>query len=117
MMDDTKAPAPKPDMIEQAGELIRRFGKGEAISGTLYHDRNAAIVLVSSILAVAGELRDIHNVLHEINQHASALLALAQGDDLGGVRMAEGINNPDDGGSWGEYQHIKATTFPEEVSW
>lgn len=65
-MDDTKAPAPKPDLLAEAGELMRRFAKGEAISGTLYSDRNAAIVLASSILAVAGELRDIHNVLVDV---------------------------------------------------
>lgn len=73
-MDDTNER--KVDLLAEAGELMRRFAKGEAISGTLYHDRNAAIVLASAILAVAGELRDIHNMLlHEINQHAGALLA------------------------------------------
>ena len=62
----------KPDMLEQAGELIRRFSKVEAIGSTLYTDRNAAIVIASAVLAVAGELRDIHNVLDEINGRMAA---------------------------------------------
>ncbi len=74
---DTNTQAPPVDMIEQAGDLLRRFAKGEAISGTLYHDRNAALVLVSAVLAVAAELRDIHNVLHEINQRMESVDSLA----------------------------------------
>ena len=72
-MDDGTAPAPKPDMMEQAGNLMKRFAKGEAISGTLYSDRHAAIVLASAILAVAGELRDIHNMLADVRDSNRAI--------------------------------------------
>lgn len=67
----TNAPAPKPDMIEQAGELIARFAKGEAIAGTVYRDRQSTIVLASAVLAVAAELRDIHNVLADLGDTTS----------------------------------------------
>jgi hypothetical protein len=87
-MDDGTAPAPKPDMMEQAGDLMKRFAKGEAISGTLYSDRNAAIVLASAILAVAGELRGIHNMLADvrdsnrsIGDSLAALVAELKADD------------------------------------
>ena len=70
-MDDTNER--KPDLLAEAGELLRRFAKGEAISGTLYHDRNAAIVLASAILAVAGELRDIHNMLADVRDSNRAI--------------------------------------------
>jgi hypothetical protein len=62
----TNAPVKKPDFIEQAGELIARFAKGEAIAGTIYRDRQSTIVLASAVLAVASELRDIHNVLADL---------------------------------------------------
>ena len=70
-MDDTNER--KVDLLAEAGELMRRFAKGEAISGTLYHDRNAAIVLASAILAVAGELRDIHNMLADVRDSNRAI--------------------------------------------
>lgn len=72
-MDDKK-----PDMIEQTGDLIARFVRGEAIAGTLYRDRQSTVVIASAVLAVAGELRDIHNVLHEIN---GKLATMARGGD------------------------------------
>jgi len=74
---DTNTQAPPVDMLEQAGDLLRRFAKGEAISGTLYHERNAEIVQASAMLAIAAELRSIHNVLHEINQRMESVDSLA----------------------------------------
>ena len=60
---DTNAPAPKPDMLEQAGGFLRDF----IDAGTA--KREPGIVpIAAALLAVAAELRDIHNVLHEINQ-------------------------------------------------
>jgi len=69
---DTNGPAPKPDLIAQTGELLARFAKGEAIAGTLYRDRQSTIVIASAVLAVAGELRDIHNVLAGLGETTGA---------------------------------------------
>ncbi len=53
-----------PDMIAQAGELLRRLTHGGVIATTDYADNDdRAIVIASAVLAVAGELRELHNVL------------------------------------------------------
>ena len=60
-----------PDMIAQAGELLRRFQYGADLTNwTEPHvDRHdivtgeSAIVIASAVLAVAGELRELRNVL------------------------------------------------------
>lgn len=60
-----------PDMIAQAGELLRRFQFGADLTNwTEPHvDRHdivtgeSAIVVASAILAVAGEIRELRNVL------------------------------------------------------
>lgn len=70
----TNAPAPKPDFIEQAGELIARFAKGEAIAGTIYRDRQSTIVVASAVLAVAAELRDIYNLLADLDGTARSVV-------------------------------------------
>lgn len=70
----TNAPAPKPDMIEQAGELIARFAKGEAIAGTVYRDRQSTIVVASGVLAVAAELRDIYNLPADLDGTARSVV-------------------------------------------
>ncbi len=78
---DTNAPAPKPDMLEQAGKVLKLLATCEPINdfigaaldnpppGGTVQVRNdeRTVVLASAVLAVAAELRDIHNVLHEIN--------------------------------------------------
>ncbi len=76
---DTNAPAPKPDMLEQAGQLLKAFVKGgDPMQISPPFDNNdyppaeqfadsRAVIIASAVLAVAAELRDIHNVLHEIN--------------------------------------------------
>ena len=60
-----------PDMIAQAGELLRRFQRGAdlvdwdgatmTMADTLTGE--SAIVIASAVLAVAGELRELRNVL------------------------------------------------------
>ena len=56
-----------PDMIQQAGELLRMLQHRKPIAyGTDSDDLDAddrAIVIASAILAVAGELRELRNVL------------------------------------------------------
>ena len=75
----TNAPAQKPDMIEQAGELIARFAKGEAIAGTIYRDRQSTIVVASAVLAVAAELRDIYNLLADLDGTARSVVRTMPG--------------------------------------
>ncbi len=74
---DTNAPAPKPDMLEHAGKLLKRLNGMSYVSDNLVADNENTVALASAVLAVAAELRDIHNVLHEINQ----LLAAADDRD------------------------------------
>lgn len=72
----------KVDVLEYATGLLWQVIEGDKyISKTGASADDQAIIISAAVLAVAAELRDIHNVLHEINQHAGALLALAQGDD------------------------------------
>ena len=56
-----------PDMIQQAGELLAMLQQRKPIAyGTDSDDLDAddrAIVIASAILAVAGELRELRNVL------------------------------------------------------
>ena len=56
-----------PDMIAQAGELLRRYTDCTAIcTGAAPDDAatvDGAIVIASAVLAVAGELRELRNVL------------------------------------------------------
>ena len=60
-----------PDMIAQAGELLRRFQRGadlvdwDDLTMTLEActTGESAIVIASAVLAVAGELRELRNVL------------------------------------------------------
>lgn len=53
-----------PDMIAQAGELLRILQQS---TGWISQDKDAgddrAIVIASAVLAVAGELRELRNVL------------------------------------------------------
>ena len=51
-----------PDMIAQAGALLKMLQSGEMISG-LRHADDQTIVIASAVLAVAGELRELRNVL------------------------------------------------------
>lgn len=74
-MDNTKAP--KPDMIEHAGKLLKRLNGMSYVSDNLVADNENTVALASAVLAVAAELRDIHNVLHEINQRMEANGSLA----------------------------------------
>lgn len=79
---DTNAPAPKPDMLEQLKRTLERYSNGDDLARRFANaERDSTLVLASAVVAVVAELRDIHNVLHEINQHAGALLTLAQADD------------------------------------
>ena len=54
-----------PDMIAQAGELLKMLFDGEQISREDWAagNDNRAIVIASAVLAVAGELRELRNVL------------------------------------------------------
>ena len=57
----------QPDMIAQAGELLRIMQQS---TGWISQDHDAgddrAIVIASAILAVAGEIRDLRNVLADL---------------------------------------------------
>jgi len=72
-MDDGTAPAPKPDMMEQAGKLIRGLADGTWASSDGDAEDDRIIVLASAILAVAGELRDIHNMLADVRDSNRAI--------------------------------------------
>lgn len=58
-----------PDMIAQAGELLYMLQHGRMIADwgiedlAIINQADAAIVIASAILAVAGELRELRNVL------------------------------------------------------
>ena len=60
-----------PDMIAQAGQMLRRFQRAEtivdwnaeAIDSAALIAGDSAIVIASAILAVAGEIRELRNVL------------------------------------------------------
>ena len=70
----------QPDMIAQAGQLLKMFQEGHSISpGAITDGNDRAIVIASAVLAVAGELRELRNVLadgvleHAINTMPDAL--------------------------------------------
>lgn len=72
-MDDGTAPAPKPDMMEQMKVLLNRYGDNEdLVRKDATYTRDATMLLASAILAVAGELRDIHNVLAGLGETTGA---------------------------------------------
>ena len=54
-----------PDMIQQAGELVKMLQQGQkiAVASSPFDTADRAIVLASAVLAVAGELRELRNVL------------------------------------------------------
>ena len=53
-----------PDMIAQAGELLKLLQQGQRIAVAAADDGDdRAIVIASAVLAVAGELRELRNVL------------------------------------------------------
>ena len=56
-----------PDMIAQAGELLRILQNGDPLAALIDADDgptiDSAIVIASAVLAVAGELRELRNVL------------------------------------------------------
>ena len=90
---DTNAPAPKPDMIEHAGKLIKRLNGMSYVSDHLVANNENTVALATAVLAVAAELRDIHNVLHEINveladQERAAVNQLRE--EIGSLRVAQG---------------------------
>ena len=60
---------PQPDMMEQVGEMLAMYSNGDSMVKRFSDDRrDGTLLTASAVLAVAAELRDIHNVLHEINQ-------------------------------------------------
>lgn len=58
-MDDTKER--KVDLLAEAGELLKRYS-----SHFVVPPKEPNAILASAILAVAGELRDIHNMLADV---------------------------------------------------
>ena len=66
-----------PDMIAQAGELLKRIQNGHRIGVDWSDDKT--IVIASAILAVAAELRDIRNVL---------AMAMSEGADMNGAPIS-----------------------------
>lgn len=57
-----------PDMIAQAGELVKMLQQGQkiAVASSPFDTADRAIVLASAILAVAAELRAIDNHLADL---------------------------------------------------
>lgn len=55
------------DLLAQAGEILQRHADRQGNPS-----KSDAFVIAAAILAVAGGLRDVHNVLHEINMKLAA---------------------------------------------
>lgn len=73
----------KPDMIAQAGDLLTAYSKREQIAARFPSDeRDANLLLASVLLTVAGELRDVRNIILES--------ATAIAESLG-ARLAERV--------------------------
>ena len=64
-----------PDMIAQAGELLRLFQLGMPLSAIAHGQDDGTIVVASAVLAVAGEIRELRNVL---------AMAMSDGSDANG---------------------------------
>lgn len=64
-----------PDMIAQAGELLRLFQLGMPLSDGTHGQDDGTIVVASAVLAVAGEIRELRNVL---------AMAMSDGSDANG---------------------------------
>jgi hypothetical protein len=93
---DTNAPAPKPDMMEQMKKLLERYSMGMRWRGGLpAPTATPPSCWRSAILAVAGELRDIHNMLADVRDSSRAiggsLAALVQAVEPDGEEDAERI--------------------------
>ena len=83
---DTNAPAPKPDMLEQLKRTLERYSNGDDLARRFANaERDSTLVLASAVVAVVAELRDIHNVLHEINQHMAVLTDSSKAGELAGL--------------------------------
>lgn len=67
-MTEPTTPAPKPDLLAEAGELLKRYSSHFAVPA-----KEPNVILASAILAVAGELRDIHNVLVDVRDSNRAI--------------------------------------------
>ena len=65
-MDDTKER--KVDLLAEAGELLKRYSSHFAVP-----PKEPNVILASAILAVAGELRDIHNMLADVRDSNRAI--------------------------------------------
>lgn len=61
---DTHPPT-KQDTFSSAAELLRRFARGVNIGSAAQLEQQATIVMASAVLAVAAELRDLHNLLRD----------------------------------------------------
>ena len=65
-----------PDMIAQAGALLKLLQQGHRIGAGMAEDEDdRTIVLASAVLAVAGEIRELRNVLAN---------AMSEGTDMNG---------------------------------
>ena len=78
----------QPDMIEQVGRMLTELADNRFAVPKLAHAAcvaqtanerqdaqraDAVVALASAVLAVAAELRSVHNVLHEINMKMAAV--------------------------------------------
>lgn len=71
----------KTDSIAQMIALLERYSKADDGGLAMRHpndQRDSTIVVASAVLCLASELRDVHNVLHEINQHIGAVAAMLE---------------------------------------
>ncbi len=71
-----------PDMIAQAGELLSMLQHGRMIADwgiedlAIISQADSAIVIASAVLAVAGEIRELRNVL---------AMSMSEGTDMNGA--------------------------------
>ena len=62
----------EPDVLDRAAKLLSGFSKGQLIAVDPDRQADAAIVLASAVLAVAAEIRSIHNLLVELNSDSES---------------------------------------------
>jgi len=83
-MDDTNER--KVDLLAEAGQLLKAFVNGNEIMQLSVSELSSgeykpadefadsrAVILASAVLAVAGELRDIHNMLADVRDSNRAI--------------------------------------------
>lgn len=111
---DTNAPAPKPDMLEHAGKLLKRLNGMSYVSDNLVADNENTVALASAVLAVATELRDIHNVLHEINGHMATMAGIQY--QAAAAQYGGGVDSVIYHKYWAALVDVEAVMVPQDAA-